>query len=60
MHDNEDICDARFMGAVGHPGVRLKIDEPLARYTSMKIGGRADYFIEVEERRLLAQVLPLL
>ena len=28
--------------------MRLKLDEPLARYTSMKIGGPADYFIEVD------------
>jgi UDP-N-acetylmuramate dehydrogenase len=42
------------------PGLKLKIDEPLARYTSMKIGGRADYFIEVEEEGALCQVLTLL
>jgi len=39
------------------PGVRLKLDEPLARYTSMKIGGPADYFIEADHGAALAQVL---
>ena len=38
-------------------GARLKLDEPLARYTSMKIGGPADYFIEIDTRAALAQVL---
>ena len=38
-------------------GVRLKLDEPLARYTSMKIGGPADYFIEVDTGAALAEVL---
>ncbi len=38
-------------------GVRLKLDEPLARYTSMKIGGPADYFIEADNGAALAEVL---
>jgi UDP-N-acetylmuramate dehydrogenase len=42
------------------PGVKVKIAEPLARYTSMKIGGPADYFIEVETGEGLSCVLPLL
>ena len=37
-------------------GVRLRLDEPLARYTSMKIGGPADYFIEADHGAALAQV----
>ena len=41
-------------------GVTVKTAEPLARYTSMKIGGPADYFIEVENDRALARVLTLL
>ena len=41
-------------------GIKLKVDEPLARYTSMKIGGPADYFIEAETAAGLAEVLPLL
>jgi len=42
------------------PGVKVKIVEPLVRYTSMKIGGPADYFIEVETDEGLSCVLPLL
>jgi UDP-N-acetylmuramate dehydrogenase len=41
-------------------GLRVKIDEPLARYTSMKIGGPADYFIEAQTDAALASLLPLL
>ena len=42
------------------PGLKVKADEPLARYTSMKIGGPADYFIEAENDEALRQLLPLL
>ena len=42
------------------PGVRLKVAEPLARYTSMKIGGPADYFIEVAGDAALANLLRVL
>jgi len=38
-------------------GVRLRRDEPLGRYTSMKIGGPADYFVEVDGGAALAEVL---
>jgi UDP-N-acetylmuramate dehydrogenase len=38
-------------------GVKLKFAEPLARYTSMKIGGPADYFIEVTHDAALASLL---
>jgi UDP-N-acetylmuramate dehydrogenase len=41
-------------------GLQLKLAEPLARYTSMKIGGPADYFIEVENGAVLAAALQLL
>ena len=41
-------------------GVTFKISEPLARYASMKLGGPADYFIEVDTSTALAAVLPLL
>src|SRR5262245_51227973 len=41
-------------------GVRVKLGEPLARYTSMKIGGPADCFIEVQNATALAALLPLL
>jgi UDP-N-acetylmuramate dehydrogenase len=42
------------------PGLKVKTDEPLARYTSMKIGGPADYFLEVESAAALCRVVPLL
>ncbi|HEU4345798.1 MAG TPA: UDP-N-acetylmuramate dehydrogenase [Candidatus Binatia bacterium] len=42
------------------PDLTVKIAEPLARYTSMKIGGPADYFIEVEAEPALARLLPML
>jgi len=42
------------------PDLKLKLAEPLARYTSMKVGGPADYFIAVENGAVLAAVLQLL
>ncbi len=41
-------------------GVRVKIAEPLAPYTSMKIGGPADYLINVENGQALVLLVPLL
>ena len=38
-------------------GVRAKVSEPLARYTSMKVGGPAEFFIEVENVEGLTGVL---
>jgi UDP-N-acetylmuramate dehydrogenase len=38
-------------------GARVKVSEPLARYTSMKVGGSADFFIEVENAATLTGVL---
>ncbi len=42
------------------PGLKVRVAEPLARYTSIKIGGPADYFLEVEGRAALSQTLQLL
>ncbi|MCZ6624199.1 MAG: UDP-N-acetylmuramate dehydrogenase [Deltaproteobacteria bacterium] len=42
------------------PGLKVRISEPLARYTSIKIGGPADYFIEVDDRTALTQTLRFL
>jgi UDP-N-acetylmuramate dehydrogenase len=42
------------------PGLKVKADEPLARYTTMKIGGPADYFIDADTKPALAQALKLL
>jgi UDP-N-acetylmuramate dehydrogenase len=41
-------------------GLKVKADEPLARYTTMKIGGPADYFIDVETTAALIETLRLL
>src|SRR5258705_9576852 len=41
-------------------GLTVKSAEALARYTSMKIGGPADYFIEVENDAALANLLGVL
>lgn len=42
------------------PGAKVKLAEPLARYTSMKIGGPADYFVEVFDEAALANLLQVL
>ena len=41
-------------------GVKIKVSEPLARYSSMKVGGPADFFIEVENTAALTRVLRIL
>src|SRR5262245_14650627 len=41
-------------------GAKVNISEPLARYTSMKVGGPADFFIEVENAAALTGVLKAL
>lgn len=41
-------------------GLKVKRSEPMARYTSMKIGGPADCFIEVETEQALQRLLALL
>jgi UDP-N-acetylmuramate dehydrogenase len=38
-------------------GVRIKVAEPLARHTSMKVGGPADFFIDVDKRSAMPLVL---
>ena len=40
--------------------LQVKLAEPLARYTSMKIGGPADILLEVESLTSLCEVLPVL
>ncbi len=49
---------ARELKLVG--GLKVKRFEPMARYTSMKIGGPADYFIEVQTEPSLQRLLALL
>lgn len=41
-------------------GLKVKTGEPLGRYTTMKIGGPADYFIDVETSAALREALRLL
>jgi UDP-N-acetylmuramate dehydrogenase len=41
-------------------GLQVKVAEPLARYTSMKIGGPADLFVDVLTEPALIRLLPLL
>src|SRR4029079_8046766 len=41
-------------------GLKVKVAEPLARYTSMKVGGPADYFLEVESEAALAELVRVL
>jgi UDP-N-acetylmuramate dehydrogenase len=41
-------------------GLKVKRSEPMARYTSMKLGGPADYFIEVENDQALRTLLGVL
>jgi UDP-N-acetylmuramate dehydrogenase len=56
--ENHDGSLARELNALA--GVTVKTAEPMARYTSMKIGGPADYFIEVDNDNALAGVLKAL
>jgi UDP-N-acetylmuramate dehydrogenase len=41
-------------------GLKVKVHEPLARYTSIKVGGPADYLLEVESHQALIQTLGVL
>ena len=41
-------------------GLKVKMAEPLARYTSMKVGGSADYYAEAENDAALAELLRIL
>jgi UDP-N-acetylmuramate dehydrogenase len=40
--------------------VKLKINEPLSRHTSMKVGGPADFFMEIQTSSALSRALRLL
>jgi UDP-N-acetylmuramate dehydrogenase len=41
-------------------GVRIKVSEPLARHTSIKVGGPADFFIDVDKLSAMPRVLKTL
>jgi UDP-N-acetylmuramate dehydrogenase len=58
MKETEETPLARELKLIA--GLKLKISEPLARYTSMKIGGPADFFIDVENVAALTRVLQTL
>jgi UDP-N-acetylmuramate dehydrogenase len=53
--ETKDSCLAEELTSID--GVKVKFAEPLARYTSMKIGGPADYFLEVTKDAALANLL---
>ena len=56
-----EMPDVRLINALqAIPGLTLKTDEPLAPFTTMKIGGSADYFLEVGDEAALSRLLPLL
>lgn len=44
----------------GLRGVRVRLDEPLARHTTFRIGGPAELFVEVDGERALRRALPVL
>lgn len=58
VEEHSDSLLAQELAAI--VGLTVKTAEPLVRYTSMKIGGPADYFIEVENDSALSRVLVLL
>lgn len=58
MKETEKTPLARELRLIG--GLKLKLSEPLARYTSIKIGGPADFFIDVENAAALTRVLQTL
>jgi len=55
MANNTEQSLARELGTIS--GLKLKLHEPLARYTSIKIGGPADYLIEPQNDAALADAL---
>ena len=56
----EDVATSLLQSLRAISGLKVKPDEPLGRYTTMKIGGPADYFLDVDARPALAQALKLL
>jgi UDP-N-acetylmuramate dehydrogenase len=61
QHSSKVMTEAGLTNALELiPRLKVKTDEPLARYTSMKIGGPADYFLNAEDEEALCRLLPLL
>jgi UDP-N-acetylmuramate dehydrogenase len=52
IHEEPLVAELKQMS-----GLKVRAGEPLARHTSMKIGGPADYFIEAELDAALAELL---
>ncbi|MDP6559062.1 MAG: UDP-N-acetylmuramate dehydrogenase [Candidatus Binatia bacterium] len=55
MADNQVAQELRRV-----QGSKVRVDEPLARHTSIKIGGPADYFVDLENAVALSWMLRLL
>ena len=58
IQESNEIALAQELKLI--PEVSVKVSEPLARYTSMKVGGPADFFVEVQNTAALTQVLKTL
>jgi UDP-N-acetylmuramate dehydrogenase len=56
--DSDETPFARELKLIA--GVRIKFAEPLARHTSMKVGGPADFFIDVDKQSAMPLVLKTL
>jgi len=49
-----------YLESIKKLGLAVKTNEPLAKYTTFKIGGPADFFVEVEEEEKLLNLIKLL
>ena len=49
-----------YLESIKKLGLTVKTNEPLAKYTTFKIGGPADFFVEVEEEEKLPKLIKLL
>jgi UDP-N-acetylmuramate dehydrogenase len=58
MKETDEARLARELKTI--PGLKLKVSEPLARHTSMKIGGPADLYLDVEDGASLTRTLETL
>lgn len=46
-----------YLESIKKLGLEVKVNEPLARHTTFKIGGPADFFVEVEKEDKLLKLL---
>jgi UDP-N-acetylmuramate dehydrogenase len=49
-----------YLESIKKLGLAVKTNEPLGKYTTFKIGGPADFFVEVEEEEKLLKLIKLL